>query len=191
MLGTPPHPGSTTLTQPGVLLGTIGYMSPEQVRGRPADPSSDVFAFGAVLYEMLTGTPAFQRDSAADTLSAILNDEPEELEGIEHKMPPALERVVHRCLRKDPEERFRNGRELAFAMEAVAGLTSSDARASAVGASPAEGAILPPGTAARPAVCLARTIRGAVGWHCCRLPLGSPAAGGDPFLSLCDLQRPR
>ncbi len=126
VLGAGPADRVSTLTQPGVLLGTIGYMSPEQVLGRPADTRSDVFSFGAVLYEMLTGKPAFQKESAGETLGAILHGEPSELESFEHKLPPALERVVRRCLQKDPEERFRNGRELAFTLDAIAGLTSSE-----------------------------------------------------------------
>ena len=108
-------PGASALTEPGAILGTVGYMSPEQARGLPADPRSDVFSFGAVLYEMLAGVRAFTGASAVETLSAILVEEPRPLAGV----PAQLERVVRRCLRKDAAERFPSGRELASALESV------------------------------------------------------------------------
>jgi Tol biopolymer transport system component len=102
-------------TQPGALLGTVGYMSPEQARGEPADVRSDVFAVGAILYEMLSGRRAFAGGSKVETLHAILTEEPPPLAGL----PPALERIVARCLEKDPERRFQSAPDLAFALETL------------------------------------------------------------------------
>jgi serine/threonine protein kinase len=107
------------LTKDGIVLGTVGYMSPEQVRGRTADHRSDIFAFGAILYEMLTGKRAFQRDSAADTMSAILKEDPPDLSTINLNIPPSLERVVRHCLEKNAEERFQSARDLAFDLQMV------------------------------------------------------------------------
>ena len=112
------HTRSTASGQ-GVVLGTVGYMSPEQVRGRPADARSDLFSLGATFYEMLTGRRAFAGATSADTLSAILNHEPPEITGTAESFLPALGRIVHRCLEKDPEERFQSARDLAFALEAL------------------------------------------------------------------------
>ena len=106
-------------TGPGVVLGTVGYMSPEQVRGQPADHRSDIFSLGALLYEMVTGQRAFQRDSAVETMSAILKEDPPELAEATERLPSALERVVRHCLEKNPEERFQSARDLAFALDAV------------------------------------------------------------------------
>jgi hypothetical protein len=118
-------------TEPGMVLGTVGYMSPEQVRGRAADHRSDIFAFGAILYEMLTGKRAFHRDSTADTMSAILKEDPPELSSINRGVPPSLERVVRHCLEKNAEERFQSARDLAFDLEMLSG-TSGSAATSAV-----------------------------------------------------------
>jgi eukaryotic-like serine/threonine-protein kinase len=104
-------------TEPGVVLGTLGYMSPEQVRGRTADARSDIFSFGAILYEMLSGRRAFQRDTAADTMSAILREDPPELSSMNPQLPPALDRIVHHCLEKDPEARFHSAHDLAFQLQ--------------------------------------------------------------------------
>ena len=106
-------------TEPGVVLGTVGYMSPEQVRGERANHRSDIFSFGAVLYEMLTGQRAFQRDTVAETMTAILKEEPAELSGIEGALPPALERILNRCLEKNAGERFQSAYDLAFAIESI------------------------------------------------------------------------
>jgi len=100
-------------TEAGATLGTVGYMSPEQVRGLPVDHRSDIFSFGAVLHEMLSGQPPFRRDTAADTASAILHDEPLGLAGTVRNIPPALEGIVTRCLEKSPEDRFQSARDLA------------------------------------------------------------------------------
>ena len=106
-----------TLTDPslsGVVLGTAGYMSPEQVRGATADHRSDIFAFGAVLYEMLSGKRAFHGETAADTMSAILTKDAPPLSASGREISPGLERIVGHCLEKKPEERFQSARDLAF-----------------------------------------------------------------------------
>ena len=104
-------------TEPGMVLGTLGYMSPEQVRGRTADARSDIFSFGAILYEMLSGRRAFQRDTAADTMSAILREDPPDLSSTNRQLPPVLDRIVHHCLEKDPEARFHSAHDLAFQLQ--------------------------------------------------------------------------
>jgi Tol biopolymer transport system component len=107
-------------TDPGLVIGTAGYMSPEQVRGQRVDSRSDLFSFGAVLYEMLAGKRAFKRDSSVETLNAILTDEPPDLRTASGTAP-ALERVVRHCLEKSPEQRFQSARDVAFALEGVTG----------------------------------------------------------------------
>jgi hypothetical protein len=106
-------------TTPGTILGTVGYMSPEQARGLPAGPGSDIFSFGAVLYEMLSGRRAFQRDSVAETLHAVLKEDPPDLVEASQGLAPALERIVRRCLEKRPEHRFQSAHDLAFALEGL------------------------------------------------------------------------
>jgi serine/threonine-protein kinase len=110
---TPPN------TSPGVLLGTAGYMAPEQVRGLAADHRSDIFSFGVVLYEMLCGRRAFQGDTAMDAMTAILKEEPPTLASSVRQVPPALERIVMRCLEKAPAARFKSADDLAFALDAL------------------------------------------------------------------------
>jgi Tol biopolymer transport system component len=126
-------PTATGGTEPGVVLGTLGYMSPEQVKGRPADARSDIFAFGAILYEMLSGRRAFHRDSAAETMSAILREEPPELSATNRNVPPGLDRVVRHCLEKNPEERFHSAHDLAFDLAALSGVSTPAAVAAPVG----------------------------------------------------------
>jgi Tol biopolymer transport system component len=109
----------------GTVLGTIGYMSPEQIRGKAADARSDLFAFGAVLYEMISGKRAFHGESPADTMSSILHSEPAELAETNRNVPPALERIVHHCLEKTPEERFHSAHDVAFALETVTHVSST------------------------------------------------------------------
>ena len=106
-------------TSPGQVLGTVGYMSPEQVRGQPADARSDIFAAGAVLYEMLAGKPAFRKATSAETMSAILNEDPQAVSQVAPNLPPGLQRVVNRCLGKSPEQRFQHASDVAFALEAL------------------------------------------------------------------------
>jgi Tol biopolymer transport system component len=116
-------------TEPGTVMGTVGYMSPEQVRGRPADHRSDIFAFGAILYEMLAGQRAFKGDSAVETMNAILiRDLPEPSGPQEDTLPPLLDRIVRHCLEKNPEERFQSVRDVAFDLETASGTTSSTTR---------------------------------------------------------------
>jgi len=117
-------PTTTAGTEPGVVLGTLGYMSPEQVRGKPADHRSDIFAFGAILYEMLSGKRAFHGDSAADTMSAILREDPPELSETNRAVPPALDRLVRHCLEKNPERRFHSAADLAFDLESLTGVSA-------------------------------------------------------------------
>lgn len=109
----------TVETTPGLVLGTVGYMSPEQVRGLPADARSDIFALGAVLYEMLSGQQAFKGRTPADIMSAILKEDPPELAETHREISPALERVVRHCLEKNPEERFRSAHDVAFDLENI------------------------------------------------------------------------
>jgi serine/threonine protein kinase len=103
---------STTLTDAGTVVGTAGYMSPEQVRGEAVDARSDIFSFGVILYEMLSGRQAFTGSSSVEVMNAILKDEPPELSGA----PPALDRIVRRCLEKENERRFQGAADLGFAL---------------------------------------------------------------------------
>ena len=105
------------LTDPGTVMGTVGYMSPEQVRGHEADHRSDIFSFGSILYEMLAGQRAFRRDTMAETMTAILKEEPPELSETNAKISLPLEKIVRRCLEKKPEGRFHSASDLAFALE--------------------------------------------------------------------------
>src|SRR6202040_762153 len=116
-------------TAAGVIMGTASYMAPEQVRGESADPRTDIFAFGAVLYEMLSGVRAFRRDTAAETMTAVLKDDPPELSDPGRMMSSTLERIVRRCLEKSPDQRFQSARDLSFALSALSGTETSAARA--------------------------------------------------------------
>jgi Tol biopolymer transport system component len=124
-------PTETKGTEPGVVLGTLGYMSPEQVRGEPANARSDIFALGAVLYEMLSGNRAFRGRSTADTMSAILKEDPPDLSVTNQSISSGLERIVRHCLEKSPEQRFHSAHDLAFDLEALSGLSDSAAAAPA------------------------------------------------------------
>ncbi len=115
-------------TAAGVVMGTVGYMAPEQVRGLPIDQRADIFAFGCVLYEMLTGRRAFEGRTPADTLSAILKDDPVPMSRTRHAIPAALQRVVGRCLEKRPEDRFQSAHELALALDVAGGGISGPLR---------------------------------------------------------------
>lgn len=117
--------GSPTLA--GVVMGTAGYMSPEQVRGEAVDHRTDMFAFGAVLYEMISGRRAFHRDTAAETMTAILKEDPQDFSNDAKVISPALDRIVRGCLEKRPEQRFQSAQDLAFALGALAGTDASGA----------------------------------------------------------------
>ena len=113
------------ITDPGTVMGTVGYMSPEQVRGQEVDHRSDIFSFGSVLYEMLTGHRAFRRETMAESMTAILKEDPPELSETNLKINPALEKIVRRCLQKKPEHRFHSASDLAFALEALSTLSGA------------------------------------------------------------------
>ncbi len=122
-------PTVSGFTEPGAVMGTVGYMSPEQVRGLPVDSRSDIFSFGTVLYEMLAGRRAFARETAAETMTAILREEPGEL-----SLPPGsgasgLEPILRHCLEKKPEKRFQSARDLAFALETASAATGQSSAA--------------------------------------------------------------
>ena len=106
-------------TEAGMVLGTIGYMAPEQVRGQTVDHRADLFAFGAILYEMLSGQRAFRGDTAIDTMTSILKEDPPDLPAVERHIPPALGRIVDRCIEKNPGARFQTANDLAFALEGL------------------------------------------------------------------------
>ena len=118
-------PTMQVATEAGTVLGTAGYMSPEQVRGKPADARSDIFSFGAILYEMLSGKRAFRGESSADTMSAILKEDPPDLSETNRSISPALERIVRHCLEKNPGERFQSARDVAFNLEALTDISTS------------------------------------------------------------------
>src|SRR5271157_1688360 len=118
-------------TEAGVVMGTAGYMSPEQVRGMALDPRSDIFSFGAILYEMLSGKRAFHGNTPADTMSSILKEDPPELSETNRNVSPALERIVQHCLEKNPESRFHSASDIAFDLEHLSGLSGSTARVAA------------------------------------------------------------
>ncbi len=141
-------------TEPGIVLGTVGYMSPEQVRGELVDRRSDIFAFGAILYEMLTGARAFKRDSAIETLGAIIKEDPKELTELNPNVPPPLERLVRRCLEKDRDQRFQSARDLAFNLETLSTYSTPATLSGVPNPAPprtSAQAPLPTGTAAAPA----------------------------------------
>ena len=115
-------------TAAGMVMGTASYMAPEQVRGDAADPRTDIFAFGAVLYEMASGKRAFRRETTAETMTAVLKEDPPELNDAGYPISPALDRIVRRCLEKTPDQRFQSSKDLSFALGALSGTDSSAAR---------------------------------------------------------------
>jgi eukaryotic-like serine/threonine-protein kinase len=123
-LGPAPNPDgqpqeSLLRTEPGIIMGTAGYMSPEQARGQPTDARSDIFSFGAVLYEMIAGKPAFQRATKADSISSVLNQQPPALAKTVRNVPGALQRLIDRCLEKEPARRFQDASELVTALQTL------------------------------------------------------------------------
>src|SRR4030095_10578703 len=113
-----------TATEPGVVMGTLGYMSPEQIKAKPADARSDIFALRAILYEMLSGQRAFRGDSAGETMAAILKEDPPDLSVTNQKISPGLDRIVRHCLEKNPERRFQSASDIAFDLEALSGVST-------------------------------------------------------------------
>jgi eukaryotic-like serine/threonine-protein kinase len=113
------------LTNPGIVMGTAGYMSPEQVRGQPTDHRSDIFSFGAILHEMITGRRAFQRETTAETMTAILKEEPADLTASQPGINISVVKIVQRCLEKKPERRFQSTQDLGFALDALSSPTIS------------------------------------------------------------------
>src|SRR5438132_10285113 len=134
---SPRPPVSPSLTSPGTVMGTVGYMSPEQVRGHEADHRSDIFSFGSILYEMLAGQRAFRRDTMAETMTAILKEEPPELSETNAKISLPLEKIVRRCLEKKPERRFHSASDLAFAIESLSGTSTSSGQTETIATLPA------------------------------------------------------
>ena len=147
-------------TERGMVLGTVGYMSPEQVRGESVDARTDIFSFGAVLYEMLTGSRAFARNSATETLAAILRDDPPETQGTSRPIPAGLERVIHHCLEKNASQRFRSAHDVAFALENLSGTSDSAASVAVSGKAAGRKVSWKPAMFAVPLVAVA----GIAGW---------------------------
>jgi Tol biopolymer transport system component len=116
--------GETVQTSAGQVLGTAGYMSPEQVKGEPADHRSDIFSFGSILYEMVSGERAFKRSTSAETMTAILNDDPPELSSRTTSIAPALDRIVRHCMEKQPGQRFQSAQDIAFDLEMLSGVST-------------------------------------------------------------------
>jgi serine/threonine protein kinase len=127
----------TTGTEPGVVMGTVGYMSPEQVRGDSSDHRTDIFAFGAVLYEMMAGKRAFQKPTATETMTAILREDPPNILDLVPNLPLGLQRILQHCLEKGPEQRFHSASDLAFALDSAADSSVSGQRSVLVSAPPA------------------------------------------------------
>lgn len=173
-------------TTPGLVVGTVGYMAPEQVRGQSVDARADLFSLGAVLYEMLTARRAFQRDSNADTLAAILREEPEDL-GAVPGVPPSLERLVAHLLEKNPADRFASARDLAFALEAL-GASRAGSSAIAAPVAPPRAALGGWGlvAAAVVAVALALGLAFFAGQRSVSVPASSAARSPHGFSRLTD-----
>jgi eukaryotic-like serine/threonine-protein kinase len=127
-------PTMSLATEPGRVMGTVGYMAPEQVRGKAVDARADIFSFGAVLYEMLTGKRAFRGESPVETLNAILREDPPSLFESTQNVSPSLERIVRRCLEKRPEERFRTAHDLGIALDAISSSSTRSMTTEAIAA---------------------------------------------------------
>jgi TolB-like protein/Flp pilus assembly protein TadD len=155
------------VTSAGVALGTAPYMSPEQARAEPLDARSDIFSFGCVLYEMLSGSRAFARGTPIETLHAVLKEHPPDLAALQPDLPPSLIRVVRRCLEKTPESRFQTARDLVFALEESA----PEARTTTPAAQPGRGPLI-----AVAAGIVLLTIGGTAAWIASRRPAAQPLA---------------
>ena len=174
------HETALTLTSPatlpGLVMGTVGYMSPEQVRGDPIDARSDIFSFGAVFYEMLTGKRAFKRETSAETMTAILREEPAELSGTGWQGPPELQRILSRCLEKDVARRFQSASDLAFAIESLSGTSTRTSTGTSTGISTAKRVSQPKAKLKRawiPWVIAAAVLMGTAVWEMVR-PAAAP-----------------
>jgi eukaryotic-like serine/threonine-protein kinase len=117
-------PTQQIATDAGTVMGTVGYMAPEQVHGKPTDARSDIFSFGAILYEMLSGKRAFHGESSVDTMSAILKQDPPDLSETNRSVSPALERIVRHCLEKSPPERFQSARDVVFSLQELTDIST-------------------------------------------------------------------
>ena len=122
--GNPSIESMTTVTKHGSMIGTVAYMSPEQLRGKPVDHRSDIFSFGAILYEMLTGSRAFRGETEVDTMTAVLREEPNPSDLEIGTIPAGYQDIVKHCLEKDPENRFQSAKDLAFALQTFSGSSS-------------------------------------------------------------------
>src|SRR5262249_21677990 len=163
--------GPAVLTQIGTVLGTVGYMSPEQVRGEAADHRSDIFSLGTVLYEMFTGRRAVARPTSVESMHAIPKDDPPAIPTDAEHVPPGVQRILDHCLEKEPGHRFQSARDLAFALSAL-----SD-RSSAVHSG------LAPAPAARPVRrvrVLAAAATGFLAVAAGRAPAGAPRRAPTP-----------
>ena len=160
-------------TLPGVVMGTVGYMSPEQVRGEASDARSDIFSFGAVLYEMLTGQRAFKRERSAETMTAILREDPPALNDTGWQGPLELQRILARCLEKNVERRFQSACDLAFAVESLSGTSVGTAAGTPAGSSTAK-VSAKSRRAWLPWVLAAALLMGAAAWEMFR-PAAVPA----------------
>jgi eukaryotic-like serine/threonine-protein kinase len=138
MSGTGSTETVAAVTDPGTVMGTVGYMAPEQIRGHTVDGRADVFALGAVLYEMLSGARAFYRETNAETMTAILKDEPPDLLAAHPDITASLDRIIRHCLEKKPSERFQSARDVAFALESLSASGSAPVKLGTGGASRVE-----------------------------------------------------
>jgi serine/threonine protein kinase len=176
----------TNLTQPGTVLGTVYYMSPEQVRGKPTDNRSDLFSLGSVLYEMVTGKRPFQSESQPETMTAILREEPADLVTLAPDIPPALGAIIRRCLEKAAAERFHSAHDLAFSLEALSRSTVSTGTAAAI--TDYSGPRRRPGVMWIAGLVLLGVALGVVGWSFLR-PSEEPVSRGVPDFSFLSSRR--
>jgi len=169
-------------TDPGVVMGTVGYMSPEQVKGLVADHRSDIFSFGVILYELLSGERAFHRDTAVETMRAILKEDPPELPD---SVPAFVRQVVHHCLEKEPENRFQSARDLAFALSAMSpGSGASRIQTGTAPAAPSPWRKRAASAAAALVLLAAGVAGGRMLWHGAEVPAWSGAILGGPEMAL-------
>ncbi|HEX5216680.1 MAG TPA: protein kinase [Vicinamibacterales bacterium] len=169
-------------TEPGIVLGTVGYMSPEQVKGQPADRRSDIFSLGCILFEAVTGTRAFLRETTAETMTAILREDPPD-EGLSaHGVPGAFQQILRHCLEKRPDERFQSARDLAFALQALPASSTGSGTTTIAAIAPSPRRRVPQ-IAAALAIVAAASAAG--GWllRGAQTPTSGPAAAGDSIVS--------